>query len=360
MSYETEDQDSTTAKWVVLFVVLSLLAHAILLIAIVFLSKHIPAPSIPQQEPAPTTTIQLIQPPPQAAPKTIFMPTHPQKDVPPPKNSLVESDNNTKLSSESKTSRKPDTIMPDIVSPAKHSSSMDTSPSAPPTKAQDSQTTPPAPKPDEAKPQPQPPTPPQPPQPKPDPSKTPPTPDKAPPAPKPTPAPPAKTPPPPVDENGLPVLPAINAQTLAPQTSSTQQAQVAAPPPSMAIVPANLQGMAGISGQPSPEAMKTALGAYKARFYAAVGSQWYSKLSPSQLQLIGVGSVCVHYTIYKDGTIRTWVVSSEASNSSSPILLPLSESSIRAVSPFIPFPPAMVKQVGDSYSDDFTFSVYSN
>jgi hypothetical protein len=128
----------------------------------------------------------------------------------------------------------------------------------------------------------------------------------------------------------------------------------------MAIVPANLQGLAGISGQPSPEAMKTELGAYKAQFYAAVGSQWYSRLTPDKLQLIGVGNVRVHYTIYKDGTIKTWVVQSEASNSSGTLLLPLSVEAIRAVSPFHPFPPGMIKIVGDSYSDDFTFSIYGN
>ena len=249
--------------------------------------------------------------------------------------------------------------MPDMVS-KDHSSSMQASQASPPTPKAQSQTTPPAPKPDQAKPQP--PTPPQAPQPKADPQKTKPMDATKPPPPKVTPA-PTKTPPQPAfDENGLPVLPALSAPTMAPQTttSTQQQQQVATSLPVPQIVPANMQGLAGMSGQPTPEAMKTALGAYKARFYAAVGSQWYSKLTPDKIQLIGVGSVLVHYTIYKDGTIKTWVVANEANNSSSTILLPISETSIRAVSPFIPFPPAMEKEVGDSYSDSFTFSIYSN
>jgi len=359
MPYEQDEQDSATIKWIILFVVLSLLAHVVLLFCIIFLSKHIPAPKLESPEQAPTTTITLVQPP-QAppAPKPIFMTTAEQKNAP-HKLTQVQSDKDSQLASLSKTTRK-DSIMPDNVSQDQHSSSLQSSPSSPQVKAQD-QNTPPTPAKDQAKPQPQqPPQPEQPPQPKAE-KPTPPNPTKTPPPPNPAPTPP-KTPPPQFDANGLPVLPQIAAPTVAPQNSATQaqRQQRASVAPAMPIVPMNMKGLAGISGQPSPEAMKTPLGLYKAQFYAAVGSQWYSRLTPDKIQLIGVGNVRVHYTIYKDGAIKTWVVSSEASNSSSPILLPLSEESIRAVSPFHPFSEAMIKEVGDSYSDDFTFSIYSN
>ncbi len=82
MPYHDDEQDSTL-KWVILFVALSLLAHALLLIGIIFLSKHVPSPRLEPQEATPATSITLIQPPPQAAPKPIFMNTpDDQKNVP--------------------------------------------------------------------------------------------------------------------------------------------------------------------------------------------------------------------------------------------------------------------------------------
>ena len=90
MAYEHEDRDSATPTWVVLFVVASLLAHVILICVIVILSKHIPSPKLESAASTPTATITLIQPPPQVAPKHIFMPTpNDQKNVP-HKDTLVE------------------------------------------------------------------------------------------------------------------------------------------------------------------------------------------------------------------------------------------------------------------------------
>ncbi len=357
MSYETEDQDSIPTKWIVLFVVLSLLAHAVLLFALVFLSKHIPEPNL-EPEKSPTVALHLIPPPPAVpTPKPIFMPTPDQKNTK-HKDSLVQSDHDTVLASKSKTSRKPDSIMPDVVSKDTHATSLDSSPSAPPTQKSQAETTPPTPKAEPAKQPPTPPQPQQPPQPKAEPSKTPPTPTKTPPPPNPAPTPPPKQPPPQaVDPNGLPVLPALAAPTMAPQTSATaQQAQVATPPPMMPIVPANMQGMAGISGQPSPQAMKTDLGAYKARFYQAVGSRWYAQLTPQKTQIIGVGTVRIQYTISPDGIV-TYKVIDSGGGSMQP-LLTISVTSIQGASPFMPFPPSMLKDYPDGYTDEFSFSIY--
>ncbi len=123
----------------------------------------------------------------------------------------------------------------------------------------------------------------------------------------------------------------------------------------MPVIPMNVQGRAGMSGQPSPAAMKTDLGMYKALFYQAVGSRWYQKVG-QQMQLIGVGSVRVQYTIMPDGTITTRVL--DGGNGSMQILLTISVSSIREVSPFRPFPPSMLKDYPNGYTDDFSFSVY--
>jgi hypothetical protein len=361
MSYEQDDQDAIRIKWIAIFVVLSLCAHAALIFFLIFFSKFIPTPKLEPTAVTPTATqLTLIQPPPPVAPpkpKTIFMPTPDQKNAK-HKDELVESDHDTVLASKDKTSRKDNSIMPDVKSPDKKSSSLDSSPSAPPTKPQDTPSTPPTPKTEPAKPTP--PTPPTPPQPtkeetKPDPAKTPPQPQKVE---QPAPQPPPK-PVPQVDENGLPVLPALNAQTLAQQNPTAaqqqQKQQAYAPPPSLPIVPADIQGRAGISGQPTPAAMKTDLGMYKARFYQAVGSRWYAGVA-KQMQLIGVGSVTIQYTISPEGIVTYKVLNDGGGDMM--ILKTISIDSIRGASPFLPFPPSMLRDYPDGYTDTFSFSIY--
>jgi len=356
LAYEDHEHDAATPKWVVIFILLSILTHALIIATFILLSRHLPVPKMEPTASSPTVSLTLVQPPPAPPqPKHIFMPTPAQANAQ-HKDALVESDHDTRLASQSKTARKPDTIMPDVVSKATHATSLDSSPSSPPTQKPQGPVTPPTQQAKQAPTPPQPPQPQQPPQPKAQPQKTPPSPSTQPPPPTPAPTPQPKTPPPPaVDANGLPVLPMLNAPTMAPQTSASQQPQTA-PPPVMPIVPANLQGMAGISGQPTPEAMKTDLGQYKARFYQAVGSRWYSKLTPQQIQLIGVGSVDIQYTIFPDGTITTKVL--QSGGGSMQILLTISRTSILETSPFLPFPPSMLKDYPNGYTDDFSFSIY--
>lgn len=362
MPYQRDDQDATTVRWVVLFVLLSLVAHALFILVLLFLSKHIPSPRMDLHPVPPTVSLTLIPPPqPVAAPpppKHIFMPTPAQKNAL-HKETLVESDHDTQLASHSKAPRKPDSMMPDVVSKTDKASSLESSPSAPPTQKPEAATTPPTPKQEQAKPSPTPPQPQQPPQPKTEAQKPqPPQPTTKPPPPNPTQTPPTQVQPPPaVDENGLPVLPMLNAPTLAPQTSaSAQAAQMAAPPPMMPIVPANVQGRAGMSGQPTPAAMKTDLGAYKAQFYAAVGSRWYQKLDPLTLQTIGVGTVRIQYTISPDGIVTYRVL--DSGGGSMTILCTISQNSIRDTSPFLKFPDSMLKQFPNGYTDEFSFSIY--
>ncbi len=68
---EPEDK---TLKWVVIFIVLSLLLHAILFTAILLVSHLVPAPKFEVPPPPKENKIALsiIQPPP--APKPIFIP----------------------------------------------------------------------------------------------------------------------------------------------------------------------------------------------------------------------------------------------------------------------------------------------
>lgn len=346
------EEDAPKPRTLMLIILLSLLAHILFLLFIFIVNQHIPAfkPVTPQK--APLVSITLVQPPPPAQ-KKIFMATDPQANAKPPKNPLIESDNNTQLQSQSKVSRNEDSLMPDVTSPRKHASDLHESPNSP-SKQQPQQASPPSPKQAQQKPQEQPPQPAKPseakqPQQNPSTAKTP------------TPATPPPKPPPQFDENGLPVLPALNAPTMAQQNpalaANPSPARQAVPPPTQLAEAASLQGRAGMSGAPSPESLQTDLGRYKAKVYRAVGSHWYEKVN-RQLQLLSVGTVRVQYTIYKDGTVTTRVI--DGGGAEMQILLSLSVNSITEAAPFDPFPPAMLKQVGDSYTDEFSFSVYGN
>ncbi len=103
-----------------------------------------------------------------------------------------------------------------------------------------------------------------------------------------------------------------------------------------------------------PVAESPELRAYKAKFYQAVGSRWYQLIGP-QMPLIGVGRVKVQYTIKPDGTVTTKVL--DNGNGAMQILLIISVKSIQETSPLLPFTDTLRKEVGDSYTDSFTFSV---
>ncbi len=336
-----------------MFILLSLLAHAILIIAILLITRFMPVPKMRVAQPETTTLTLTPMAPPTAPPKKIFIPTTPDANTK-HKEQLVESANDRDLTSKNQTARKPDTIMPDVTGKP-HAPNLTESPEVKAPPKPEVSSTPPTPKQDK-------PDKPIPPQPNPSTGKevpkTPPPPNAKPEPPKP--APPAK-PQQLVDENGFPVLPPINAPTLAPPNSA---AQPLAPIPSDRQQAADAHGAVGLSGDTSPAAMATALGKYKQKVYAAVGSRWYPKVDNS-LQLLGVGIVHIQFTIHSDGSVDTKVL--DGGNANMQMLLSISVNSIREAAPFDPFPPEMVKQLiseqggdGTSYTDDFSFSVYGN
>jgi outer membrane biosynthesis protein TonB len=339
-----EEPESSTPRWVMIFILLSLLAHAIIIAAIVLITIFMPVPKIPVPQPS-TTTLTLTQmPPPQAKPnKPIFIPTTPDASVK-PKPEPVISANDRDLSSRSKTARKPDSIMPDV-NGKEHSPDLNTSPlvQAPPKPEVSS--TPPMPK--QAKPEK-----PTPPQPNPQQGKLQPQPLQPPPTPRP-PAPPQK-PAPQVDpDTGLPLLPPISAPTLAPPNSA---APALAPAPSLQQQAASVHGALGRQGDNSPAAMASELGKYKQYVYSVVGSYWYPDIN-QHFGIIGVGVVHIQFTIHSDGTI-TDVVILQGDTANLEILKTISRNALVAHAPFKPFSDAMIKEVGDSYTDDFSFSVY--
>lgn len=334
------DEDSTT-KWVVIFVLLSLFAHALIILAVILVAVFVPPPKL-EAPPSTSPTVNVTMMPPPPPQKRPFMPTTPQANVP-PKQSLVESNNDTQLTSQSQKARADESIMPDVVSKhpegSLHESPSVTAPPKPP-----SNPSPPTPPQTQPKPQQEnPPQPQKPPPPKPEPPK-PPTPQVV---------------KPPVDPTtGLPVLPAINAPTLAPPSPvNPNKPRPAIPSPIIPSVAEDTQGRAGMSGQPTPEAMATDLGRYKAYIYGVVGSYWYPQVNKS-FQVLPVGMVHIKFTIHSDGTISDVVVL-DGNEPNLQLLMSISKNALIQPAPYKPFTDAMIKQVGESYTDDFTFSVYS-
>jgi len=334
-------EPSINTRGLVDLLLLSLLAHALIITAILLITVFMPVPKIIIPVPAITTlTLTPLPPPVPATPKKpLFIPTTPQPNVP-HKVQPVESANDTELTSKSPTARKPDSIMPDVTG-REHAPNLNETPNVQTPPKPEVSSTPPTPK----QPKPEKPTPPQPPQP---------------PA-KPRPPTPPKKPQPQVDENGLPVLPPLAAPTMAQVNPA-----LASPPPavSMPQEATSVHGALGRRGDNSPAAMATALGKYKQKIYLAVGSRWYPDVN-QHFQTLGVGVVRVQYTIHYDGSVETKVL--DPGNSTMQQLLSISINSIRDSAPFDKFEdyPGLREEIikeqggdGSSYTDDFTFSIY--
>ena len=337
--FSTEPEDKTL-KWVIIFVLLSLLLHAILFTVLFVVSRMVPAPKFEVPEPPKENKIALSLLPPPPAPKPIFIPTQPQQNAPHVQRP-VESANDTQLQSQSKAARDPNSIMPDITG-KEHAPDMHNSPQVKAPKTPQPSTTPPTPR--QAKPQ----------KPTPQPQMgTQPTPRPLPPPPKP--APPKPQPPQqqidPV--TGLPVLAPISAPTMAPPSET----QPLAPSPSQQAVAGSVHGALGRTGDNSPAAMASELGKYKQYVYEVVGSYWYPAVDQG-FGTIGVGAVHIQFTIHKDGTLSDVEVLDGDTDAGRMILRNISLNALRSPAPFKPFSPGMIKEVGDSYTDDFSFSVY--
>ncbi len=336
-----EPDSSRNSRLLIEVMLLSLLVHAIALTAFLLVSAFMPKPPALLAKPKAQDTVSLSLIPP-VPHKPIFVPTTPDPNAV-HKQQQIESANDTELKSRSKVARNPDSIMPDVDG-KEHQSALNNSPNVQTPQKPEVSSTPPTPK--QAKPEK--PTPPQPtPQ---QPQPTPPQPPK--PAPKPAPPkPPVKAQPAVDPDTGLPVLPPLAAPTLAPQNSA---APPLAPAPSQPQVAASVHGSLGRQGDNSPAAMATELGKYKQYVYTVVGSHWYPDVD-QHFGTIGVGVVHIQFTIHSDGTI-TDVNVLEGGNLM--ILLNISRNALIAPAPYKPFSDAMIKEVGDSYTDDFSFSVY--
>jgi hypothetical protein len=117
------------------------------------------------------------------------------------------------------------------------------------------------------------------------------------------------------------------------------------------------QGAALSTGQAEHKAPVTALDRYKTIVYLAVGSIWYHKIAQS-FDLLPVGSVSAKYTIHSDGKVEVTM----AAPGDPPLdkFKTLCLGSVMEASPFPAFSEALRKEVGESFSDEFTFSVYAD
>ncbi len=353
-------EPATRKRWLIALILFSLLMHVLIVLAIVFINRHTPKwqPPTPDEKP-PEVNLVLAPPPTPAGHKPEFIPTEPQQNATHQPSPFI-SDHDARLQSKNRTARNKEAPLPDVTGRKDPSLDLHSQAPSPLVKSNPS---PPAPEQPKEKPQKQ--------KPAPKPNKAtkpaPPNPDATQPTDNPSTGRQPVTEKPSdqqYDPNGLPVLPALNAPTLQPQTPQTeviQQTQRAAPPrsvPSFAVYQSDVTGQAGAPGDNSPAAMATDLGRYKAKVYRAVGALWYSKVN-NQLQVLGVGTVHISYTIYADGTLRI-TADPDGGNPALMLLHSLSINSMTEAAPFDHFSDAMRKQVGDSYSDDFSFSIYGN
>jgi outer membrane biosynthesis protein TonB len=359
------DRKSRNRPWVVIFILLSLIAHLLFVLAIVLVSHFMPKPQLksPPEELA-STTLSLQAPPPvpppQRKPRHLFMPTEPDAGAK-HKETLIESDNDARLRSQSQVARDSTSIMPDVNVQRKHGSDLRDAPNAPNKPSPNPSAT--TGKSNQQQQQQQVATqPPTPASPTPQTSQT--QNKKPPPKPAKEEQPHPEQPPTPTvakeqfDPNGLPVLPALNAETIAPRTAH----QDASPVTSQPLIAANSRGAVTTHGDNSPEAMATEFGRYKAKVYRSIGSRWHLKVDP-QASLFGVGMVRVQFTISADGTVETKVL--EGDTAALQLLLSDSVDSIREGAPYDPFTDSLRKEIakeegndGSSYTDDCTFTIY--
>jgi outer membrane biosynthesis protein TonB len=337
------DPESTSTKWIFIFVVCSLLTHAILIVAILLITVFMPPPKVPEVKQENTIALTLApapvaKPPP---PPTPVVMTTKQANVPHTQKPL-QSANDTLLTSTAKTATKPDSLLPEI-NGTKNANDLNNAPNVQTPKVQQPSTTPPTPK-DEK------PEKPTPPHPNPAQGTQAPSPQPAKPqpqvAPKPKPQTPAVDP-----DTGLPVLPPLNVPTMAPPNAAAPAATQSNP-----LIAQSTHGAIGISGANSPAAMATPLGKYQMEFYQIVKSYWDPDVEKS-VSLLPVGQVVFRYTVHSDGTI-TDVTLVQGDNLQ--LLRTISRHALVAPAPYKPFSDEMKKQVGDSYTDEMSFSIYSN
>lgn len=117
-----------------------------------------------------------------------------------------------------------------------------------------------------------------------------------------------------------------------------------------------MDGTADLNQDLSVAVEETPLGRYKARLYAAIGTRWHILIDRNR-SLITPGFVRISFTVLKSGRITNIRVL-EGRN-----VYKLQEISLQSIETSSgsagPFPPELLDQMGGSFNDEVSFTVYS-
>lgn len=106
-------------------------------------------------------------------------------------------------------------------------------------------------------------------------------------------------------------------------------------------------------GSTTPAEMGTELGKYKQYVYSVVGSYWYPDVN-QHFSYLHSGVVHIQFTMHSNGQVSDVTV---LDGDNLRMLKTISENAIIKPSPYKAFSDALVKAVGDKYTDDFTFTI---
>ncbi|MCS7063165.1 MAG: hypothetical protein NZM04_03810 [Methylacidiphilales bacterium] len=141
--------------------------------------------------------------------------------------------------------------------------------------------------------------------------------------------------------------------------SLTQKTPSAAENPTLSRGRSEIQGSAPRGDTTSIGSRASPVGRYKNRLYQEVGSRWNQEIDrrggPSTLPL---GSVRIAFTVRHTGEITDIRVVSRSASNNIIALENLCLYALRASSPFEPFDPQVRQQLGDSFQEEFTFTIY--
>lgn len=131
------------------------------------------------------------------------------------------------------------------------------------------------------------------------------------------------------------------------------------PAPEIVRARSNIQGGGERGDTTSIGSRATPVGRYKSMLYQEVGSRWNQEIDrrggPSMLPL---GSVRIAFTVKYNGEITDIRVVSRSASNNIIALENLCLYAIRSTSPFEPFDKAVREQLGDSFREEFTFTIY--
>jgi hypothetical protein len=154
-------------------------------------------------------------------------------------------------------------------------------------------------------------------------------------------------------------LPERFAQPKQSNSQRTRPVEEARSVPTIARARSNIQGGGERGDTTSIASRATPVGRYKSKLYREVGSRWNQEIDrrggPSTLPL---GSVRIAFTVKHTGEITDIRVVSRSASNNIVALENLCLYAIRATSPFEPFDKDVREQLGDSYREEFTFTIY--